>query len=205
MKITRSQLKSLIKEEMDRMLEFNPARLNAKMAAKAAAAASNEDSETDTVAGDAVEGAYPFEGMTVHEVAKVFEALVQGRDKSSGIEIEGLAALRRTHKLARVKARAAADDGAATGLGVAINIGHHEPVTSRDGSYTDDTDRTAWATARLDDEARTSDELKSAVAAFNSQNGGKGGQVKKGSQVHFNWTASDNVSPFPQGGPTVWL
>jgi len=39
MKITRSQLKSLIKEEMDRMLEFNPAKLTATVAAKSASAA----------------------------------------------------------------------------------------------------------------------------------------------------------------------
>tara|TARA_B100000131_G_scaffold316956_1_gene358034 strand:+ start:1830 stop:2438 length:609 start_codon:yes stop_codon:yes gene_type:complete len=38
MKITRSQLKSLIKEEMDRMLEFNPAKLTATVAAKSAVA-----------------------------------------------------------------------------------------------------------------------------------------------------------------------
>lgn len=182
MKITRSQLKKLIKEEMNRV------------------------NEEDTVAGDAVEGAYPFEGMTVHQIANVLAKFVKGRGADGGLEIEGLDSLRNLRNSVKRRAAAASSsDNPLPGLGVTIHVNHHEPVTSSDGSYTDNTDRTAWASASLDDATRTGAELKDAVAKFNAQNDGKGGQVKHGGNEHFQWTSSDNVTPDPTQGPHAAL
>jgi hypothetical protein len=145
--------------------------------------------------------------MTVKDVAAAFQALVRNRSDGLGLTIEGLPDLRSRYRSIQRNRREAEKSM----VQVRINIGHHEPDYNShaggDGSYSDDTDRTAWATATVDN--RVSNVivpgLEDVVNTFNNQNGGKGGQVKQGSQDQFHFTASDNVSEHPLGGATVWL
>jgi hypothetical protein len=177
MKITRSALKSLIKEEMNRIGEAG-----------------------DRVAGDDPSGMYAFEGMSNDERIAALKALVTGVGDSQGITVEGLDDLQNARR--RLKFRRDKEEKHTPSIGV--NVRHHKPPSSR---YSDSTDRTAWATATFNTKNLPGKfpDIEEAVAAFNSQNGGKGGQVKHGGTDQFNFMSSDEEIPFAKGGPSAWL
>jgi len=184
MKITRSQLKNLIKEEMNRINEAVP-----------------------TTSGEDV-NQYALEGMTVYEIANAFEALVNNRGSTlSGLNIEGMKGLRIVYR----RSKQARREKGNRPVQVAIRIGHHNPVYNsrggEGGTYAENTDRTAWATASIYNEIpeTEAESLREVIQNFNSQNDGKGGKVTLGSQDKFHFTASDNKSDHPSGGPLVFL
>ena len=202
MKITRSALKNLIKEEMNRINEEDE---------KTA-----EEATGDRVAGTDVEGTYAFDGMETRDLDSLATSAFRRRGaQGPRFRVEGLGAVRTVVKASGDVERndQRVDD---RGTGFRMSLGgseHHAKASIPDRlpgksfpDYNDTMDRTGYVQLsvrpdRLDGGKVPvwSDTVKDAVVKFNEQNAGLGGILTDGSNGKFNFRGGDGA-PAPQVG-----
>ena len=190
MKITRSALKSLIKEEMNRIGEAG-----------------------DRVAGEDQVGAYAFDGMKAEELSDIARMAYKGR--SDRFNLEGLMELKRELLKIGDAKRNVPNRASGTLFSMSLegSVAHAEVSIPDviDGEsypeYNDTMDRTGYVqlSVRPDDrdapdgEPLWSEESKRVVDEFNAQNAGLGGILTDKDDGRFNFRQGDG-SPDPKQG-----
>jgi hypothetical protein len=193
MKITRSALKSLIKEEMNRILTVEGASGDPR---------NHPGGDGDRVAGDDVAGEYAFEKMEASELS--VHALAAYKGRSDRFKLEGLGGL----KIALLKAGDVRQNNLRDVRGTRFAMSLEGRVVHAKTSipdrlpgnsyreYNDTMDRTGYVQLSVlpanrdatDGSPVWSEESKAAVVKFNGQNAGLGGILTDNSNGKFNFS-----------------